>query len=224
MTPLPSAVSCPQGARTKDLPEAPVGCPGPRSSCPANAATEPTRHAWSAERMLGTPTLAAHENHVGSVSKSGRAGCVRVNVFLSFSGDPESTLHLGIGGLDRGQFMPDVTLMSPPDRSRPRTLTPTQPFRPGVLFLCSLLVCLAAQVHCCELSSPGGVHPDCHTPRAISRCPPPTTGSALPRMSLSFSRVPMPPAFVRTSLSPGFMVGSLGPRAALCERTAGAQD
>lgn len=54
------------------------------------------------ERMLGTPTLAAHENHVGSVPELGRAGPVRVNVCSSFSGGPESTSHLGIRGLDGG--------------------------------------------------------------------------------------------------------------------------
>lgn len=54
------------------------------------------------ERMLGTPTLAAHENHVGSVPELGRAGPVRVNVCPSFSGGPESTSHLGIRGLDGG--------------------------------------------------------------------------------------------------------------------------
>lgn len=102
VTQLPSAILHPQGAQTKDFPEAPAGCPGLGSSFPANAATEPAHHAWSAERMLGTPTLAAHENHVGSVPELGCAGPVRVNVCPSFSGGPESTSHLGIRGLDGG--------------------------------------------------------------------------------------------------------------------------
>lgn len=55
VTQLPSAILHPQGAQTKDFPEAPAGCPGPGSSCPANAATEPARHAWSARGCWGPP-------------------------------------------------------------------------------------------------------------------------------------------------------------------------
>lgn len=172
---------------TKNLPQAPAGCPGPRSSCPVNAATEPgqQRGCW------GPPTPAAHENHVGSIPKPGRTGPVRVDVFPSSLGDPEPTWRLGIGGLDGGQLMPNVTLTSPPDRSRTRTDTHAVLFL-GEPLLCSLRVCLTTQVHCSGLSSPGEVGPGCPTPRAMSGCPPPSTGSALPRMSLSFSRVPCP--------------------------------
>lgn len=184
----PTSLSClmPSGG-TKNLPQAPAGCPGPRSSCPANAATEPgqQRGCW------GPPTPAAHENHVGSIPKPGRTGPVRVNVFPSSLGDPEPTWHLGIGGLDGGQLMPDVTLTSPPDRSRTRTLTPTQPFPRGATPVLAACVPYYSS-SLLRAFLPWGVGPGCPTPRAMSGCPPPSAGSALPRMSLSFSRVPCP--------------------------------